>query len=110
MWEWSLRGLISCIILNLRGRGGSCLGSETSVHTPGLFIEFLCVRHCAGHFHLIFHLIPTIPWLETNLPLGSTSLSLNLTLIPLAAFPRAQSFLAVEGFVFLSSESPTITQ
>lgn len=34
MWEWSLQILIPCIILNLRVRGGSCLGSEISVHTP----------------------------------------------------------------------------
>lgn len=84
-----------------QAQGGSSLSSETPVPTPTPSIEcLLCVRHCAGHFHLLFHLIfTTIPWHETNLPLGQSLPETKSNLIPLAAFPQAQFSLAVKGIL-----------
>lgn len=69
----------------------------------------MCRAPC-GHFHLLFHLIfTTIPWHETNLPLGQSLPETKSNLIPLAALPQAQVSLAVKGIFAPVFSGPTLS-
>lgn len=69
----------------------------------------MCRAPC-GRFHLLFHLIfTTIPWHETNLPLGQSLPETKSNLIPLAALPQAQVSLAVKGIFAPVFSGPTLS-